>query len=136
MKAFGWYSIKAEPWNSLPPVLVTAKEAPIRPGRSPRRSSGSGPDIPGSRSAGRGYHTEVLSEHATMVDRVLEAHAVQQDVDVRRADGARLDLRRTARRDLHAGGECGEAQEVALVLRQVLDLRRRDVGRDRLRQDG
>ena len=33
---------------------------------------------------------------------------------------------------LHARSECSEAQEVALVLRQILDLRRRDVGRNGL----
>ena len=47
------------------------------------------------------------------------------------ASAAGLDLCIVARSDLHARSERGEAQEVALVLRQVLDLRRRDVGRRR-----
>ena len=43
---------------------------------------------------------------------------------------ARLNLRLSPGVDLNARGERGEAEEVALVLRQILDLRRRDVRRD------
>ena len=78
--------------------------------------------------------TEVLTEHATMVDRVLEAHPVEENVRVLRSKRAGLELLRTARRNQgHARRQLRKAKEVALALREIFDLRRRDVRRNGLR---
>src|SRR6476659_4045856 len=69
-----------------------------------------------------------------MVDRILEAHAVEQNVGVLRGKRAGLQLLRTARRDQSdTRSELRKAQEVSLALRQIFDLRGRYMGRDRLR---
>src|SRR3954466_15574481 len=77
--------------------------------------------------------TEVLAEHTAMIDGILEAHPVEQHVRVVGVQRTHLELLRPTRVGKgDARREDGEAQEVARVLRQVLDLSRGDVGRDSL----
>ena len=73
----------------------------------------------------------VLADDAALQDVVLEADAVDEDVDLGRIQSAARDLLPgLVLRSLHAGGEVGEVEKVALVLRQIADLFGRHAGRD------
>ncbi|PAV66926.1 hypothetical protein WR25_22928 [Diploscapter pachys] len=72
---------------------------------------------------------EVLAGDTAVVDGILLAEAVDEDVDVVGADRTGLHLAAARRvRDRDARRERGEVQEVAIVLRQAVDLLRRHVG--------
>ncbi len=74
----------------------------------------------------------VLSGQATAQHIILLADAIDEDVDRVRPLRPALDARAAVRAfdKAHAGREIGEGQEVAAVLRQLLDQARRDVDAD------